>query len=228
MISVVIPTLNAETTLARTLGCLVGAAVQELIREVIVVDGGSSDGTRAIVEASGAKWIDSTRGRGRQLKTGADHAKCDWLLFLHGDTILQDGWEREVRAFIEHVERTGDQKAGIFRFAVDDYSAKARRLEVMVRFRCWLLSLPYGDQGLLISRHLYNNVGGFEDVPLMEDVSMVKRLGRSRLAYFKSQAITSARRFRKNGFLLQPVKNMSLLVLYFMRVPPRILAKLYG
>jgi len=228
MISVVIPTLNAEATLAKTLACLVSAAAEELVREVIIVDGGSSDATHVVVDASGATWVQSARGRGRQLATGAGRAKSPWLLFLHADTILQDGWEREVRAFIEYVERTGDQKAGVFRFAVDDYSAKARRLESLVRFRCWLFSLPYGDQGLLISRHLYNNVGGFEDVPLMEDVGLVKRLGRSRLAYFKSQAITSARRFRRNGFLLQPIKNMSLLFLYFLKVPPRILAKLYG
>lgn len=228
MISVVIPALNAEASLAQTLSCLVSAAAEELVRQVIVVDGGSSDGTRAIVEASGATWINAERGRGRQLAIGADQAKCGWLLFLHADTILQEGWTQEVRAFIEHVERTGDERAAVFRFAVDDYSAKARRLEALVRFRCWLLSLPYGDQGLLMSRHLYNNVGGFEDVPLMEDVGMVKRLGRRRLVFLKSQAITSAQRFRKNGFLVQPVKNMSLLVLYFLKVPPRILAKLYG
>ena len=228
MISVVIPVLNAEATLAQTLSCLVGAAAEELVRQVIVVDGGSTDATLAIADASGATVIRSEKGRGRQLAAGADHAKYSWTLFLHADTVLQEGWEREVRAFVEHVERTGDQKAAVFRFAVDDYSAKARRLEALVRFRCWVFALPYGDQGLLINRHLYNNVGGFEDVPLMEDVGIVKRLRRRRLVYLRSQAVTSAQRFHRNGFVWQPLKNMTLLTLYFLKVPPRVLAKLYG
>ena len=228
MISVVIPALNSEANLAHTLSCLVRGAAEELISQVIVVDGGSTDATRQIADAFGATIAASKKGRGRQLAVGANKAKNDWILFLHADTVLQDGWEREVRAFMEQVERTGGQKAAVFRFAIDDYSAKARRLEALVRFRCWIFALPYGDQGLLISRHLYNHVGGFEDVPLMEDVGIVKRLGRRRLVYLRSQAVTSARRFRQTGFFLQPIKNFTLLMLYFLKVPPHVLAKLYG
>src|SRR5437870_3580757 len=103
MISVIIPTLNAERCLAETLAALVPAAVDGLIREVIVVDGGSGDRTAAIVDAAGADLMRGSGGRGNQLAAGAARARFSWLLFLHADTALTPGWEREARQFMERV-----------------------------------------------------------------------------------------------------------------------------
>jgi rSAM/selenodomain-associated transferase 2 len=229
MISVVIPTLNAEHHLARTLTALVPAAVDGVVREVIIADGGSTDATEAIAEAAGATFIKTDRGRGQQLKAGAGRAKCRWLLFLHADTVLQPPWEEEAVRFMRAVD-LGErgEAAGAFRFALDDGGPWARLLEAMVHLRCLLLRLPYGDQGLLISRKLYDEVGGFQPLSLMEDVDMVRRLGRRRIARLRAAALTSSRRYRAGGYGFRTLRNLTCLTLYYMRVPPRYIVKLYG
>ncbi|MFV0296392.1 MAG: TIGR04283 family arsenosugar biosynthesis glycosyltransferase [Hyphomicrobiaceae bacterium] len=229
MISVVIPTLNAEDRLAETLSALVTATVEGVVREVIIVDGGSQDRTLEIADQSGAKTIRSARGRGRQLKAGGDEARFEWLLFLHADTVLEAGWEREVVAFIEKV-MTGERPdaAAAFRFVLDDTGVRPRLIETGVNARCSVFRLPYGDQGLLISRRLYREIGGFSDLPLMEDVDVVRRLGRRRVAMLRSAAVTSAVRYRRNGYTKRTVRNLACLALYFMRVPVSTIVRLYG
>ena len=162
MISVIVPTLNAGACLAPTLAALVPAAVDGLIREVIVVDGGSSDRTAEIAEEAGAALVACPGGRGQQLGAGADRARFAWLLFLHADTELEPGWERVAASFMEAVEYgRRAPAAAVFRFALDDAGFRPRLLEQMVAGRCALLRLPYGDQGLLLPRSLYAEVGGF-------------------------------------------------------------------
>jgi rSAM/selenodomain-associated transferase 2 len=227
MLSVVIPTLNAESGLAACFDCLIPATMRGLVREVIVVDGGSNDQTLALAEGVGAKIISAPTGRGRQLSVGAEAARSDWLLFLHGDTALEPGWEVEVEAFLAHAD-PARPRAAAFRFALDDFGFGARMLERVVGLRCAMLGLPYGDQGLLISTRLYRKLGGYKPLPLMEDVDLVRRLGRGRLVMLRSRAVTSAVRYRKSGYLLRSLRNLSILLLYAMRVPPRLLARLYG
>ena len=229
MISVVIPTLNAEPTLALTLAALVPAVVESVVQEAIVVDGGSTDGTRAIAEAAGTHLIEAGRGRGAQLEAGASAARGDWLLFLHADTVLDPGWVEEAQSFIARVEsgRRG-QAAASFRFALDDDGIMPRLIEFLVAMRCRLLALPYGDQGLLISRHLYRRLGGFRPLPLMEDVDLVRRLKRRELVMLKSRAVTSGERYRREGYLARSLRNLGCIVLYYLRVPPHVLARLYG
>lgn len=96
MLSVVIPTLNAEKSLTRVLAALIRPTVRGLIKDVVIVDGGSTDGTERIAETSGAKFVSAPKGRGAQLAAGAQAARGEWLLFLHADTVLQPGWEEEV------------------------------------------------------------------------------------------------------------------------------------
>jgi rSAM/selenodomain-associated transferase 2 len=225
MISVVIPTLNAEPRLAHCLVRLVPGVVTGIVREVIIADGGSTDETARIAEATGARFIEAPKGRGSQLAAGAEAARGEWLLFLHADTVLDQGWEEEAANFIENA---GAERAAAFRFALDDFNSGARRLEKLVALRCSLFALPYGDQGLLISRRLYRKIGGFKPMPLMEDVDIVRRLGAKRLVMLRTRAVTSSVRFRERGYVRRSARNLALLLFYVLRVPPRVLARLYG
>lgn len=229
MISVVIPTLNAEEGLPACLTALVSAAVDGMVREVIVVDGGSSDRTLKIVEQAGAELVRSAPGRGEQLVAGAAIARQPWLLFLHADTVLEPGWEREVATVMERVD-TGRREptAAAFRFTLDDDGLWPRMIEAGVAIRCALCRLPYGDQGLLISRTLYQKAGGYSRLPLMEDVDLARRIGRRRITVLRSRAVTSAARYRRDGYFRRSVRNLSCLTLYFLWVPPRVIARLYG
>lgn len=229
MISVVIPTLNAEAGLTATLTSLVPATVEGLVREVIIADGGSRDATEEIADVAGANFVASRRGRGEQLAAGADKARSDWLLFLHADTVLQPGWEREAAAFIERVDAGARPlAAAAFSFALDDFGARPRFLEAMVGLRCALFRFPFGDQGLLIPRRLYDTLGGYRPMPLMEDVDLVRRLGRRRLVMMRSKAVTSAVRYKRDGYLARMARNLACVSLYYLRVSPKTLVRLYG
>jgi rSAM/selenodomain-associated transferase 2 len=224
MLSVVIPTWNAAASLPG-----VFAALEEgraLISEIVVSDGGSTDDTVAVVRAQAATIISGARGRGAQLHAGAANAKGAWLLFLHADTALAPGWTAAVRAFC--AAPPDDNRAAYFRFALDDDSASARRLESLVAWRCRLFGLPYGDQGLLISTQLYRSLGGFAPLPLMEDVDLARRLGRQRLVALEAKAVTSAARYRRDGYWRRSTRNLLCLSLYFAGLPPERIAKLYG
>jgi rSAM/selenodomain-associated transferase 2 len=229
MISVIIPTLNAEKTLAPTLAALVPAVVDGLVQEAILVDGGSTDETCLIADAAGAQLITAPRGRGTQLDAGAAASRGDWLLFLHADTVLEPFWAEEAKSFIERVESgRRRQAAAFFRFALDDDGLMPRLIEKMVGLRCLLFALPYGDQGLLISRQFYNRLGGFRPIPLMEDVDLVRRLKRNEIAMLASRAVTSGVRYRREGYLARSLRNLGCILLYYLRVPPRVLVRLYG
>jgi len=229
MISVVIPTYNAEATLGHALTALVPAVVDGIVQEAILVDGGSTDETCAIADAAGTRLIRTKRGRGTQLRAGAAAARGDWLLFLHADTVLEPGWAEEAEAFMERVAKgRRAPAAAAFRFALDDDGTLPRMLESLVALRCFLFALPYGDQGLLISRRLYGELGGFRPIPLMEDVDLVRRLKRRQLVMLQSRAVTSGIRYRSEGYLARSLRNLSCMVLYFLGVPTRVLARLYG
>lgn len=229
MISVVIPTLNAEPGLAASLSALITATVEGLVREVIIVDGGSTDRTLSIADQAGARIVKSPPGRGRQLQAGAAAARFDWLLFLHADTVLEPGWEREVATFMERVDcGNRPDAAAAFRFALDDLGFFPRLVEWGVAARSSAMRLPYGDQGLVIPRRLYDRLGGFRDLPLMEDVDLVRRLGRSRTIILRAAAVTSAIRYRNDGYVPRMARNLACLALYYLRVPPRVIARLYS
>ncbi len=218
----IIPTLNAADTLPSALAALEGARVGE----ILVVDGGSDDATRAVAAAAGAKVLTAPRGRGTQLAAGAAAEAGEWLLFVHADCRLDPEWTQAVAAFM--TAASGSERAGYFDLALDDPSPAARRLERLVAWRCRWLALPYGDQGLLIARTLYEAMGGFAPLPLMEDVDIVRRLGRRRLRRLGVRCLASARRYRHGGYWSRPLRNLVCLGLYFAGVAPRRIARLYG
>ncbi|MBI1264697.1 MAG: glycosyltransferase [Alphaproteobacteria bacterium] len=229
-LAVVIPTLNAAAGLARTLDSLSPARRAGLLRAVIISDGGSSDATLEIARKAGCQIVTGARGRGAQLAAGAQAARAiagaeDWLLFLHADTVLQPGWAREAAAFFE--THAGRDRAGYFRFALDDHAPAARRLEAAVRWRCRLFALPYGDQGLLIGAQFHDRLGGYKPMELFEDVDIVRRIGARRLVALRSAAVTSADKFRAQGYGRRSRRNLILLGRYFMGADPARLAAAY-
>ncbi len=224
-LSVVIPTLNAGVRLKETIGAL--EEVRETMAvEIIVVDGGSTDGTRERAAALGATVVEAPRGRGTQLSAGAREASGRWILFLHADTTLEPFWSTTVSSFMR--ARGNVLKAAYFTFALDDASGAARRVEVLTNWRARKLGLPYGDQGLLMSRTMYDSLVGYLDLPIMEDVDMVRRIGAKNLIELPATATTSAERYRRDGYWWRPIRNLTLLALYFLGVPPRRLTRLYG
>ena len=212
-ISVVIPTLNAAGDLPATLAAVAGAT------EIIVVDGGSSDGTLSAATSAGARVLTAPRGRGSQLAAGIAAARHPWLLLLHADTVLSPDWQ-----VATHIDAS---RAGYFRFALDSADQSARRLERAVAWRCRVFGLPYGDQGLLIHRDLLRSVGGMRPVPLMEDVDLIRRLGRNRLSLLPAHAVTSARKWDQQGYMRRSARNLFCLSLWFIGVPPRLIQHLY-
>ena len=229
MLTVVIPTLDSERPLVGTLAALIPAAAAGVVSQVVISDGGSSDDTLVIADELGCDIVSAPRGRGPQLAAGASSARHSWLLFLHSDTVLDEGWHREVAHFIERIEAAGegDRQAAVFGFALDDYGISARFLEAAVRLRCLLFALPYGDQGLLISKRHYDRLGGFKPIPLMEDVDLVRRIGRRGFVYLRARAVTSAVRYRHKGYFRRMVRNVGCLTLFFLRVPPRLITRIY-
>ena len=223
-LSVIIPTLDAAASLPATLAAL--AEARALIREIVVADGGSRDATTELAKAAGARIVEAPRGRGMQLAAGAAEASGEWLFFLHADTRPQPGWAAEVARFI--AEPGNRERAGYLRYRLDDGSPAARRLERMVMWRSRVLGLPYGDQGLILRREFYRAIDGFPPLVLMEDVALVRRIGRRRLRALRAEALTSATRYRREGFLWRPLRNLGCLVLYFLGLPPRLIMRLYG
>ena len=219
-LGIVIPTLNAGAALGPALRAVAGVA-----GDVVAVDGGSTDDTLERLRAARIRIATAPRGRGTQLAAGAAAVRGDWVLFLHADSRPGSGWLEAAGAFM-----SGDdarRRAAAFRLALDLPGRAARRLERAVAWRCRVLGLPYGDQGLLISRRLYDEVGGFRPMPLMEDVDMARRLGRRRIVMLDAEMLTSGERYR-GGVAARGSFNLGCLGLYFLGVPPRVLARLYA
>ncbi|KPA21313.1 PGL/p-HBAD biosynthesis glycosyltransferase [Shimia sp. SK013] len=221
-LSVVIPTLNAEVPLPSCLAALYEGVEVGVIRELIVVDGGSNDATRAIADEAGAMILTALPSRGGQLGAGVEAARGDWVLCLHADTELAPGWTDAVGA---HMAR-GPDVAGYFRLGFDSGGASARAVARWANVRSQVLGLPYGDQGLLMSRKLYREVGGYSEIPLMEDVAMARALKR-RLRSLEHLAVTSAAKYQAQGWARRGARNLWTLIRYFAGVSPERLAQSY-
>ena len=221
LVSVVIPVLNDTPQLA---GALTSIGHDPRV-EVVVVDGGNGE-ARATLEdvAPHVRWLRSAPGRWRQMNEGAGASCGQWLLFLHADTRLPSGW-------IEEVERAAQNPAcvgGSFRLQLDSQSRWARLIERGVATRVRWFDLPYGDQALFVRRDVFSSLGGYEDLPLMEDVAFVRRLARAgRLCHSPLQAVTSARKWELDGWIVRSLENVCLVLLFLAGVSPRRLAARY-
>ncbi|MCX7354094.1 MAG: TIGR04283 family arsenosugar biosynthesis glycosyltransferase [Alphaproteobacteria bacterium] len=221
-LSVVIPVLNAAKTLPACLAVL--SRWPDV--EIVVSDGGSSDKSTEVALQNNGRVVAGSPGRGVQLARGASVAGGDWLLFLHADTVLDRNGLEAVERFM--ADPSSATRAAYFRFALGDADPRARRIERCVAWRCRVLALPYGDQGLLIARAFYESLGGYRPLPLMEDVDLIRRIGRSRLRMLDATATTSAARYRRDGWTLRPLRNLLCLSLHFAGVPPKALLRFYA
>ena len=224
-LSIIIPALNAQADLPLCLTSLMPGLETGLIREVIVVDGGSDDETRRIAEGTGASVLSSPeRGRAAQLRHGAANARGDWLLFLHADTALSRDWAERTKVHIE----SEPGKAGVFTLAFRSDHPMAKVVAARANRRARWLGLPYGDQGLLLSKEFYNEVGGYADTPFMEDVQIVRRIGKRRLRMLSAEARTSAAKYDRDGWRRRSWRNAWLITRYLLGTKPEKLAKRYS
>lgn len=224
-LSIIIPALNAADDLPLCLASLMPGLEAGLIREVLLVDGGSSDATPRIAETTGASVLTGpAKGRAAQLRHGADQARGDWLLFLHADTALSRDWPERVR---DHIE-AHPTKASTFTLTYRSDAKIAKTVAARANWRARTFGLPYGDQGLLLSRALYTEVGGYPDTPFMEDVQIVRAIGKSRLRHLSAQARTSAAKYERDGWRKRSWHNTYLITRYLLGASPEKLAKRYS
>lgn len=188
-----------------------------LIRELIVSDGGSTDDTLEVARDVGAHVVTGAPSRGGQLRRGCATAQGAWLLIVHADTQLAPGWTAAARAHMD----TGRAGWGRLQFDRGGYL-----FALGANLRARLFGLPYGDQGLFLPRKLYDQVGGYKDQPLMEDVALARAL-KGQLSSAGFVAVTSAEKYRTQGWMRRSVFNLSILARYFLGADPQTLAEAY-
>lgn len=224
-ISIVIPTLNAAAGLPDCLASLVPGLRAGMVTELIVSDGGSADDTVDIALGSGATIVTGEASRGGQLRRGAEAARGEWLLFLHADTRLEVGWEEECASLID----SNFASAAAFSFAFTTSGIAQSLVAFGANFRARVFGLPYGDQGLFVSRKTYADTGGYADQKLMEDVDLVDRVkaksGAVRI--LKSRAYTSPARYEKQGYGRRVLRNLTCLLRYRTGTPADVIAAAY-
>jgi rSAM/selenodomain-associated transferase 2 len=217
--SVILPVFRDAEALARTL------AATDFTGVDLIISATSADDSLTTLRLSHPDivWIDAPRGRARQMNAGAAIARGEWLVFLHADTRLPSDWRDAIVA----ARRDPAVNAGCFRFALDSRSPMARIVELGVRVRVAVFGLPYGDQAIFVRRDVFEALGGYADLPIMEDVDLVRRLAaRGRLFRSPRPAITSARRWERDGWIRRTALHLALILLYFCGVPPARLVRL--
>ena len=222
LVSIVIPAWCDERALARTLRSLTMSADVEVI--VVCVLGEEPRYERLRVQCPEISWASAPRGRGVQMNAGAGIARGRWLLFLHADTELPPDW----RGVVARADAHADLVAGAFRLSIDSRHWQARVVEAGVRLRVAVFGLPYGDQGLFVRRQTFDELGGYADLPLMEDIDLVRRLRKiGRFEHARSAVLTSPRRWQRDGWFRRSARNLRLATRFLLGAPPGRLAQAY-
>lgn len=222
-ISVIIPTLNATPGLRETMLSLMEGLDAGLVRELILTDGGSTDGVEKMADFVGAELVIGEAGRGGQLKRGAERAEGDWLLVLHADTWMPEGW---AEAVVQHLAKSYD-KALVFSLSFRDAKGFWPKMTAgWANLRTKRFDLPYGDQALLISRELYDEIGGYADMPLMEDVDLARRL-KGKIVLSPLRVRTDPSRYRTSGWWRQGARNLFRLLRFRLGADPATLSRGY-
>ncbi len=221
-LSIVIPALDEAPSLARLLPELEARSAG---CEVIVVDGGSRDGTLEIARRHArVRWLGSERGRARQMNAGARAARGDALLFLHADTRLPEGAVAAVTTALSDPAVAG----GRFDVRFDNPRRAFRMIAWLMNARSRWTGIATGDQAIFVGRCLFEALGGYADIALMEDVELTRRLKRrGRMACLRLQVTTSARRWERDGVLRTILLMWALRLLYFLGAPPARLHRWY-
>jgi rSAM/selenodomain-associated transferase 2 len=218
-LAVLIPALDEEKTLRRNLPAALAAT-----DEVVVSDGGSRDATARVARELGARVVSGPPGRGPQLNRAAAATGADVLLILHADTVLPPGAVEAVRAAV-----AAGAVGGGFQVRFDAEGLVYRLGERVANLRARLTRAPLGDHGQFVTRAAFEELGGFREWPLLEDLEFIRRLGRrGRVAVLPLRVTTSARRFEAGGPLRTVLRNWWIWVLYALGVSPHRLARLYG
>ena len=219
-LSIIVPAWNEAGAIAATLSSL--APLRERGHEVILVDGGSTDGTPQIAAPFADRTLEAPRGRARQMNAGASAATGDALLFLHADTRLPPGAD----ALVAHA--LARRRWGRFDVRIEEGGA----LAVVAFFMNWrsrISGIATGDQAMFVDRAAFESIGGFPDLPLMEDIEISARLkGISPPACIRNRAVTSGRRWQRRGILRTIVLMWRLRLAYFLGARPDELARKYA
>ena len=190
MITVIIPTLDSEDALVPTLSSLVSASASGLVREVILADGGSRDETENVADVAGCHFLKGPHDPGARLRAAAHEARGSWLLFLDPAALLQEGWMREVRAFVDTMERGGlaERRAATFRLGYEGFGMKPRLAEAAAAARLAVIGRPRPEQGLLIARRFYDQLGGHKDGKKAQE-RLFARIGRRRMVTLRTRIV---------------------------------------
>jgi rSAM/selenodomain-associated transferase 2 len=219
-LSVVIPALDEETALPRALG----AARQQGVVELLVVDGGSRDDTLGVARQLADRVLVAPRGRAAQMNAGAAVARGDVVLFLHADTLLPPGYPERVAGALA----TG-AIGGRFDLRLDAPGLVYRGLERLISLRSRLTGVATGDQAIFVRRDVFERLGGYPPVPLMEDIALCRRLKRAgRLVPLRDRVVTSARRWQQHGVARTVLLMWALRAGYYAGLSPDRLARLYA
>ncbi len=223
-VSIVIPVLDEARTINDAVARLYRDAGDQRI-EVIVVDGDVRAGALSVIADPRVVQVHSPAGRGKQMNAGAARAGGDLLLFLHADTILPPGGLRLVQRALAASDRVG----GAFDLGIDSRRFSLKLIEIVGGIRSRITRLPYGDQAIFIRKNRFEQLGGFSDVPLMEDVDLMRRIKRRKwpIAILPQKVRTSPRRWEREGVLYGALRNWTLLTLYLIGVSPVRLARYY-
>jgi rSAM/selenodomain-associated transferase 2 len=222
--SVIIPVLHESSLINETIGHVFAVAASAAV-ELLVVDGDPSGDTIREIRDGTVRAALAGKGRGIQLNRGASLARGEILLFLHADTRLPAGAFAKITAAMKDRQIIG----GAFRLAIDSRRLPFRAIEKVVSYRSRIFGLPYGDQGIFVRSTYFQTLGGFRNVPIMEDLDLMRRIRKQkgRIVILDDPIVTSARRWEQEGILYCTVRNWCLVLFFFLGIPPEKLLKLY-